>query len=312
MQSAWSNVVTFPAQMQMPGKPTGVMATKDADMPASEIKVSWSAPANGVEVTGYIIERRYGDMMMDITGYSGTDGANRNHAFMNYKEWWETLNCDGMLQAANIAPADATDEQKGMYCKQFLATAPSMVPDTEANADKKISDETAMKVKDLFMKRYVTDDMGKTMTMFTGMMYTDMGLMENTEYTYRVRAIHGMTAGMWSDAVMETTESADTTLGNAMGLMAGSPDDNDPAAIKLTWDAGANATTHTVVGVLRNADGSFDTSTAIWMTGVTSPLKVGMGARPAGTYIFGVVAGQIDGTDREWSNWASVTVAYQQ
>jgi hypothetical protein len=67
-QSAWSNVVTFPAQMQMPGKPTGVMATKDADMPASEIKVSWSAPANGVEVTGYIIERRYGDMMMDITG----------------------------------------------------------------------------------------------------------------------------------------------------------------------------------------------------------------------------------------------------
>ena len=209
-ESVWSNEVTYPAQMHMPGKPTGVMATKDADMPASEIKVSWSAPANGVEVTGYIIERRYGDMMMDITGYSGTDGANRNHAFMNYKEWWETLNCDGMLQAANIAPADATDEQKGMYCKQFLATAPSMVPDTEANADKKISDETAMKVKDLFMKRYVTDDMGKTMTMFTGMMYTDMGLMESTEYTYRVRAIHGMTAGMWSDKAMAMTDRTNT------------------------------------------------------------------------------------------------------
>ena len=101
-------------------------------------------------------------------------------------------------------------------------------------------------------------------------------------------------------------------LGNAMDLMAGPTDDNDPGEIKLTWMAGENATTHTVVGVLRNADRTFDTSTAVWRTEVTSPLIVEMGARPAGTYIFGVVAGQIDGADREWSDWTRVTVAYPQ
>ena len=415
---AWSATVEYPLGMHAPGKPTAVMAEKNAEMPASKIKVSWSAPTSGDEVTGYIIERRYGDMMMDITGYSGTDGANRYHAFMNYMEWWETLNCDGMLQAANIAPADATDEQKGMYCKHFLATAPSMVPDTDANADKKISDETAMKVKDLFMKRYVTDDMGKTMTMFTGMMYTDMGLMESTEYTYRVRAIHGMTAGMWSDTAMAmtdrantaptkvgtipdvtvkvdetrtstmaastyfsdadegdtltimaesgddaiasatinadgmiavtgvavgsttvtvtatdsgntagnlsvsqtftvTVESADTTLGNAMGLTAGPTDDNDPGSIKLTWTAGANANIHWVVVVLVDANGDFDLDNSVWeQASAQDSHTVAMqteGLIP-GNYRAMVIAGMHDsdaGTT-QWSTWQSTQFTYPQ
>ena len=251
VNGSWA-MVYYPAtaQAHVPSKPTAVTATKDADMPASKIKVSWSAPAmNAGSVDGYIIERRYGDMMMDITGYSGTDGANRNHAFKNYKEWWETLNCDGMLQAANIAPADATDEQKGMYCKHFLATAPSMVADTDANADKKISDETAMKVKDLFMKRYVTDDMGKTMTMFTGMMYTDMGLMENTEYTYRVRAFHGMTASMWSDKDMETTDAVIPSTLRAPVVTA----TEGAGSVTLNWDDQAAAVEYTVWAVRSDA-----------------------------------------------------------
>ena len=140
----------------------------------------------------------------------------------------------------------------------------------------------------------------------------------NEQRAYRVKALSGSGSGMASN-VSYYPPMAGMAMpampgmpGNAMSLMAGPPDDNDPAAIKLTWDAGANATTHTVAGVLRNADGTFDTSTAIWMTDVTSPLKVGMGDRPEGTYIFGVVAGLIDGTDREWSDWARATVAYPQ
>ena len=245
---AYSDPVYYPAMMHVPGKPT-LSAMKVEAMPGSQIKLTWTAPAmNADSVDGYIIERRYGDMMMDITGYSGTDGANRNHAFMDYKEWWETLDCNGMLQAANIAPASATDEQKGMYCKHFLDTAPSMVADTDANADKKISDATAMKVKDLFMKRYVTDDMGKTKTMFTGMMYTDMDLMENTEYTYRVRAIHGMQAGPWSDKAMETT-GVETPL-QAPTLKATS----GTGSVTLSWDEQAAAVEYTVWGV--RPDGS--------------------------------------------------------
>ena len=276
VMGAWATVA-YPAMMHNPSMPTAVMAEKDSAMPASQIKVSWSKPARGV-ADGYIIERRYGDMMMDITGYSGTDGANRYHAFMNYKEWWETLNCDGMLQAANIAPADATDEQKGMYCKQFLATAPSMVPDTEANADKKISDETAMKVKDLFMKRYVTDDMGKTMTMFTGMMYTDMGLMENTEYTYRVRAIHGMKAGMWSDTAMAMTDRANTAP-MAVGTIA-----------DQTVTAGAMSDPMDVSGYFSDADMG-DTLTYTAMSNMTSYATADIPAGSSMLTITGVAAG---------------------
>ena len=147
--------------------------------------------------------------------------------------------------------------------------------------------------------------------------YTDtMGLSAETTRHYRVFAVNNKGRSDQFVTASATTGPAMPAMpgmpGNAMSLMAGPPDDNDPAAIKLTWEAGANATTHTVAGVLRNADGTFDTSTAIWMTDVTSPLKVEMGDRPAGTYIFGVVAGLIDGTDREWSDWARATVAYPQ
>ena len=140
-------------------------------------------------------------------------------------------------------------------------------------------------------------------------------LAENEQRAYQVKALSGSGAGMASNVSYYPPMASMAELGmpgNAMSLMAGSSDDNDPGVIKLTWEAGANATTHTVAGVLRNADGTFDTSAAIWMTDVASPLKVEMGDRPAGTYIFGVVAGLIDGTDQEWSDWARATVAYPQ
>ena len=137
---------------------------------------------------------------------------------------------------------------------------------------------------------------------------------EQRAYRVRSRSVKGQSA--WSNVALLPADGRRRPMlgmpGNAMSLMAGPTDDNDPAAIKLTWEAGANATTHTVAGVLRNADGTFDTSAAIWMTDVSSPLIVEIGDRPAGTYIFGVVAGLIDGTDREWSDWARATVAYPQ
>ena len=285
----WSNTAYYPAAAHVPGKPTAVMAAKDADMPASKIKVSWSAPAmNAASVDGYIIERRYGDMMMDITSYNdGVMGA--MHAFMDYKEWWETLDCDGMLQAANIAPASATDEQKGMYCKHFDSTAPTSM---DFPADKEISDKTAMKVKDLFKMRYVvkSDDMGKTMTMFTGMMYTDMGLKADREYTYRVRAIHGTKAGAWSDTDMETTDSGVTTLTAPTGVgtcVGGDPGCPDVAAgqVEITWTDGMNADRHVVILF----DSNWETKAA-WIAGNQTDETTTFGNVPPGTYTAVVVA----------------------
>ncbi len=203
----WAEV-RFPMDTMMkPSAPQNVMAAKSTDMPGSKIKVSWSAPAdNADDVTGYIIERKHDDDgvgAIPMDGYN-TDAMGAMHAFMNYKEWWETLNCKGMLA---VAMAEDNEANQAMYCKHFLDTYPTKIADTDANAGKKISEETAKKVKALFMKRYVTksDDMGMTKTMFTGMMHYDTGLKGNTEYTYRVRAIHGMKAGAWSAEQSVTT-----------------------------------------------------------------------------------------------------------
>ena len=254
---AWA-MVYYPHALAQPGKPT-LTAAKDADMPGTKVKLTWTAPdMNADLVTGYIIERRHaGDMMGDILsdGYNaGVMGA--SHAFMDYKEWWETLNCKGMLAVAGSSASDTATEgesaqdiaDRGMYCKHFDSTAPTSM---DFPAAKEISEATAMKVKDLFMKRYVTDDMGKTMTMFTGMMYTDMGLMANTEYTYRVRAIHGMKAGMWSDKAMVTTTTDNTDpmkVGTIGAVTVEVGETSDPMDVSVNFsDTDGDTLTYTAI-----------------------------------------------------------------
>ena len=310
-ESGWS-MVYYPRDPDMghaPGKPMGVTAEKDSAMPTSQIDVSWSAPANGANVNGYIIERRYtGDMMGDIPsdGYNaGVMGA--SHAFMDYQEWWETLNCKGMLAVAGSSASDTATEgesaqdiaDRGMYCKHFANTAPTNM----AFEGKTVSEATAMKIKEMFMKRYVTNDMGKTMTMFPEMMYADMGLMEDTEYTYRVRAIHGMDAGMWSDTAMAMTESGKLDeLSNVRGTQNGN-------IVTIEWDGAENADTFTVVMITRKDDGSWDIPNAVYDQNLKgSPHTVDMATRPAGNYIIGVAAGTEGG---EWTNWKTGEMDYQ-
>lgn len=187
---------------------------------------------------------------------------------------------------------------------------------TESGKDPHTSYTVERKLDDGAWETLVTDTANlEDQTALSTHFHDEDELSSDEQRAYRVAALSGSGVGPWSN-VSYYPPMAGMAMpgmpGNAMSLMAGPPDDNDPAAIKLTWDAGANATTHTVAGVLRNADGTFDTSTAIWMTDVTSPLIVEMDDRPEGTYIFGVVAGLIDGTDREWSDWARATVAYPQ
>jgi hypothetical protein len=98
------------------------------------------------------------------------------------------------------------------------------------------------------------------------------------------------------------------TPGNAMNLMTGAADDNDPAKIKLTWVAGDNANVHRVAGALKNADGSFDLSNSLWVLveGDTANSytvdSTALDLDP-GTYLFGVIAGHRDDSGQfTWSN----------
>ena len=305
----------------VPGAPTGVMVVSSAD--GTMATVSWTAPASdgGSDITGY-------EVMYRMTGsdadYMSMEAA-ADATSATISDLTPNTGYDIVVVAVNAVGESAMATAMGMT-DDIAPNAPSgvsaMADDMEgrttinvswmAPADNGGSAVTGYMVQSKYGDSEWMDVDPAHMGM--DMMYMDTGLMTGTTYYYRVLAMNAVGNSEWSDgmATATTEEAADTTLGNAMGLTAGPTDDNDPGAIKLTWNAGANATTHTLVGVLRNADGTFDTSNAIWMTDVTSPLTVEMGARPAGNYIFGVVAGLIDGTDREWSDWARATVAYPQ
>ena len=196
-KSDTASATTDPADV--PGMPTGVTATADSD---TQITVNWTAPADngGADITGYIIERRYtGDMMGDIPsdGYSGMNGANRSFAFSNAMEWWETLNCKGMLGAAGSSadPTDATNADVMMYCAHFLNTAPTNISD----ATKELSADAKTAVQALFDKRY------EVLT-GTATSHVDMNLMEMTAYTYRVSAVNAAGRSAWSAPDSATTD----------------------------------------------------------------------------------------------------------
>ena len=248
LMSDWVEV-RYPAYTMMtPGKPM-LSAMKDAAMPASQINLTWTGPEMAdATVTGYIIERAYGDVMF----LDAADGVAHPHfAFSNRMEWWETLNCAGMLNAVGSDEDPmGSGPDKMMYCARYDMTAPSNTTGTiMAGSD------VDMKIEEYFMKRYVITDA-------MAMSYTDMGLMPNTDYSYRIRSAHGMDAGMWSETAMETTDLSNTPLGNAMGLTATAGSARD---VVLTWTPGTNATIHWIAGV-RVINGAIDPSfTPIWL-----------------------------------------------
>ena len=276
----------------VPGKPTA-SAMADSD---TQITVSWTDPADngGADIMSYIIERRYmGDMMGDIPsdGYNDAAGG-RTFAFSDHMEWWETLNCKGMLAAAGIMEADATDEQKDMYCKHFADTMPTDM----AFEGKTVSEDTAMKIKALFDKRFVLIDDATTM------MYEDMGLMAATEYTYRVSAVNSVGRSMWSAPAMATTNAAPLTPPE--NVMAS----HDGLEVTVTWEGGMNADTFYVSLLRRDDEGNWDIPNATFDPAPNgSPFTVNMSNRPAGTYHVFVIAGsEADG----WSNWVSGSLNY--
>ena len=230
----------------VPGMPTGLSAMKNADMPTSQIDLSWTAPTDngGSTVTHYIIERRYeGDMMGDIPsdGYNdAVDGA--SFAFFDHKGWWETLNCKGMLRVfGSDADPDMDSDDKAKYCAHYAMSGPT----ADMTFENPIADgsELDMEIEALFDKRYViTSDAMTT--------HSDMDLMDDTTYTYRVSAVNAAGRSSWSAADMATTDSG--------ALMAPTNIRVNPVGsggVIVAWDSVSGATGYRIIAInVNNVD----------------------------------------------------------
>ena len=129
---------------------------------------------------------------------------------------------------------------------------------------------------------------------------------------YRVAAIGADgVVGEWAEVRFpaDTSHMEPPALGNAMGLMAGPTDDNDPGLIKLTWTAGENANVHFVFGIQTP---SYNVGSLVWERADASDSHtLDMMGKPSGSYMFFVIAGQTDDAgDTEWSAWTPGTVTY--
>lgn len=237
----WATV-RFPTDLMMvPDAPTMLSATKDADMPTSQINLMWTAPDNAENtVTGYIIERAYRDVMFLDRDEDGAEGnkivAHPDFAFSNHMEWWETLDCGGMLDAVGSDADPAMDsDDKAMYCKHYDMSGPTA--DMTFPAEKLIAadSDVDMKIEEYFNKRY------EIITDATATSHEDTGLMPNTDYSYRIRAAHGMYAGMWSNTAMAMTEAEpvlELTAPSTVTAML-DPDDQRQDDVIVRWTGGS-------------------------------------------------------------------------
>ena len=238
------------------------------------IAVSWESPADdgGSAVTGYVLQSKTGTMdFMTIAASSA-------------EIWWNTLDCPMMNaeipdDATPAPPMDDTD-MTSPYCAMYAG----------------LSAEATTVVDGVFAAEYGT---------ISGTSHSDMGLMAETTYYYRVSAINSVGMGEYSDG-----------MAMAMTMMAPSMELGDPVVTGAMSDAageatimitpGANADQHWIWAQPTDlSEGMFSDrvagdATSFTMSGLTSGMS----------YWFTAVAGRGEKGAEEWSaysGWSAET-----
>ena len=268
-----SHTTMFGTAPTMPGMPMNVMAMATShDM----ITVSWESPADdgGSAITGYVLQSKTGTMdFMTIAASSA-------------EVWWNTLDCPMMNaeipdDATPAPPMDDTD-MTSPYCAMY----PGLSAEARIVVDKVFDDE------------YGT---------ISGTSHSDMGLMAETKYYYRVSAINSAGKGEYSDGM---------AMAMTMAMMMPSMELGAPSITNVMSDAegmatvmlmpGDNATKHWVwaaptdrsEGMWHGDSALAGDATMVTFSGLTSGMN----------HWFIAIAGRGEGDDEEWSAWSGWTV----
>ena len=175
------HAVIFGMAPTAPGMPMNVMAMATShDM----ITVTWDAADDGgSDITGYVLQRKTG--MMDFMTIAASSA----------EIWWDTLDCQ-MMNAeipddATPAPPEDDTDMTSPYCAMYAG----------------LSAEATTVVDGVFADEYGT---------ISGTSHSDMGLMAETTYYYRVSAINSVGKGEYSDGMAMAM-----TMAENMAPMAG-------------------------------------------------------------------------------------------
>ena len=200
--------------------------------------------------------------------------------------WWNTLDCPMMNaeipdDATPAPPMDDTD-MTSPYCAMYAG----------------LSAEATTVVDDVFADKYDT---------ISGTSHSDMGLMAETTYYYRVSATNSVGKGEYSDGM---------AMAMTMAMMMPSMELGAPSITNVMSDAegmatvmlmpGDNATKHWVwaaptdrsEGMWHGDSALAGDATMVTFSGLTSGMN----------HWFIAVAGRGEGDDEEWSAWSGWTV----
>ena len=184
-----------------PMMPTAVTAAVVDDM---QINVSWMAPADdgGSDILGYVLQRK-------------SDGDYMTIAASNAASWWNALDCPMMNDAipADATPPPGADDSSSPYCKLY--------------------DYLAEDAKEEVDAAYMALGHGT----ISDTSYMNVGLMDMTAYTYRVKAVNAKGASGWAESNTATTDTSVTVPSIVLNVAATATSDTE---IMVTWDPPAD------------------------------------------------------------------------
>ena len=233
-QSGWSDIATATTDPVAPGKPRDLNATPAT---TTSVELTWTAPASngGADITGYHIQgSEVGSPWEDLVEDTESADLAYTHSGIDPNSEWRFR-----LKAINSVGEGPWSETARAETEANKPSVPRLVGAEENGPDEivvgwfKPDDDGGAPITGY---RIQTQPPGKNTwealdsTDASATFYRHSGLEPGSEWTYRVAATNKAGRGVWSSAVMATTETTVPSIPRDLSVTTKSSTE-----IRLTW-----------------------------------------------------------------------------